>query len=179
MDDRSGKEIKSHSLYPFMFPLTAIALGIHLFFAIMFIGGSFFIWVVVWPASYELTEDEKERTRIVGRIAKRFAYFTHLSLTLLVLTGLYLAYGYLHGNISNLVDTTGGNILLTKIIVVGVDIVMIYTNNIYHGRKIMRLAREGKLDEVKRIRRITHAFSFISMALLVVIVALATLLQFF
>lgn len=161
-----------------MILLDAIILAIHIFFAILFIGGSFFIWLVVWPASYEITDDERERTRIVGRIAKRFALFTHISLGILIITGIYNATWYL-GSISALFETTGGELLLAKIIVVGVDILIIYTNNLYHGKKITRLAREGKLEEVRKIRKVTHLFSFISLALLLVIVGLATALQFF
>ena len=161
-----------------MILLDAIILAVHIFFAILFIGGSFFIWLVVWPASYEITDDEKERTRIVGRIAKRFALFTHISLGILIVTGIYNATWYL-GSFSALFDTTGGKLLLAKIIVVGVDILIIYTNNLYHGTKITKLAREGKLEEMRKIRRVTHLFSFLSLALLIVIVALATLLQFF
>lgn len=161
-----------------MILLDAIILAVHIFFAIIFVGGSFFIWLVVWPASYEITGDEKERTRIVGRIAKRFAIFTHVSLVVLIVTGIYNATWYL-GTISALFNTTGGQLLLAKIVVVGVDILIIYTNNLYHGKKITRLAREGKLDEVKRIRKVTHLFSFISLALLIAIVALATSLQFY
>lgn len=161
-----------------MILLDAIILFIHIFFAIIFVGGSFFIWLVVWPASYGLTDDEKERTRIVGRIAKRFALFTHISLAVLIVTGIYNATWYLRSP-SGLFDTTGGNILLAKVIVVGVDIVLIYANNLYHGKKIMRLAREGKLEEVRKIRKVTHMFSFISLALLIVIVLLATMLQFY
>ena len=37
--------------------LVAIVLMIHLFAAIMFIGGSFFLWVIVWPVSYKLTDE--------------------------------------------------------------------------------------------------------------------------
>ena len=51
-----------------------IILWIHIFTAIIFIGGSFFIWLVVYPESFKITDDEKLRTRIVGRIGKRFAY---------------------------------------------------------------------------------------------------------
>ncbi|MCL4337809.1 MAG: CopD family protein [Candidatus Thermoplasmatota archaeon] len=161
-----------------MILLDAIVLAIHIFFAILFVGGSFFIWLVVWPASYEITDDEKERTRIVGKIAKRFAIFTHVSLAVLIVTGIYNATWYL-GSFSALYSTSGGEILLAKIVVVGIDILIIYSNNLYHGKKITRLAREGKLEEVKRIRKVTHLFSFISLALLLVIVGLATALQFF
>ncbi len=58
-------------------------------------------------------------------------------------------------------------------------IFVIYFNNIYHGRKITRLAREGKIQEVQRIRRYTHVMSYFSLALMVAIIFLATSLQFF
>ncbi|HLH85616.1 MAG TPA: CopD family protein [Thermoplasmataceae archaeon] len=156
-----------------------ILLFIHIFFAIIFIGGSFFIWIVVWPASFQISQDEKQRTLMVGKIAKRFAYFTHISLAILVATGLYLGYWYIGGNPANLLHTVGGMLLLSKAILVAVMIITIYGNNIYHGRKITRLAREGKLDQVKRIRRVTHLISFASLGMLIAIVGLAASLQFF
>ncbi|MEM0158233.1 MAG: CopD family protein [Thermoplasmataceae archaeon] len=152
---------------------------LHLFFAIIFIGGSFFIWIVVWPASYQITGEEKQRTLLVGKIAKRFAYFTHASLIILVSTGLALGYFYLGGNIGNLFATAGGRILLSKAILVLIMIITIYVNNLYHGRKITRLAREGKIAEVQRIRKITHLISFVSLGMLIGIVGLAVALQMF
>ncbi|MDG6995632.1 MAG: CopD family protein [Nitrososphaerota archaeon] len=151
-----------------------VALWLHLFAAIIFIGGSFFIWVVVWPASYDITKDEPERTRIVGKIAKRFAYFTHTSLAVLVLSGVYLAY-YISSP-SALFSTFIGNLLLAKITVVVVMIALVYVNNLYHGKKIMRLAAQHKLEEVARVRRLTHAASFITLGLLVMITILGAAL---
>jgi uncharacterized membrane protein len=159
--------------------LDFIILWIHIFFAIIFVGGSFFIWIVVWPASFDLSDDPKERTRIVGRIAKRFAYFTHISVAILIVTGIYNATWYLNDNIDELFTTPGGRILLVKIILVGVALLIIYTNNMYHGKRIMQLSKEGKHDAVQRMRKVTHLFSFISLALLLIIVGLATALQFY
>lgn len=151
-----------------------VVLWIHLFAAIIFIGGSFFIWVVVWPTSYDITKDEPERTKIVGKIAKRFAYFTHSSLTVLVLSGVYLAF-YISSP-SALLSTFIGNLLFAKIIVVVVMIALVYVNNLYHGKKIMRLAAEHKLDEVARVRKLTHMASFITLGLLVIITVLGAAL---
>lgn len=162
-----------------MLVLDELFLFLHVFFAIIFIGGSFFIWMVVWPESYNLTEDEWQRTRIVGKIAKRFAYFTHISIIILVITGILNANWYLGGKPSNLLNTAGGEVLLIKSIVVAVDIAIIYINNLYHGKRIMKLSQAGRHDEVKKLRKVTHFFSFVSMGLLVVIVILGTLLQFF
>ncbi len=155
-----------------------IVLWIHLFFAIIFIGGSFFIWFVVWPASYDITDDEKLRTRIVGKIAKRFAYFTHISLALLILTGIYNATWYLPAR-SDLFSTTAGELLFTKSVIVIVAVLIIYVNNLYHGKKIMRLSEEKKFEEMKAIRRRTHLFSYISLGLLFLITVLAAAMQFY
>lgn len=161
-----------------MILLDLIILWLHLFFAIIFIGGSFFIWVVVWPASYQITDDERLRTKVVGRIAKRFAYFTHVSLGILIITGIYNATWYLP-SFGALFTTTGGLILLVKGILVILVIAIIYTNNLYHGKKIMRLSEEKRYDDMKRIRKRTHLFSFISLGLLLVITVLAAALQFY
>ena len=99
-----------------MILLNFIILWIHIFSAVIFVGGSFFIWLVVWPASYEITSDEKERTRIVGRIAKRFAYFTHVTVGILIVTGIYNATWYLNDNPSLLLSTGQGRLLLANII---------------------------------------------------------------
>ncbi len=162
-----------------MILLNFIILWIHIFSAVIFVGGSFFIWLVVWPASYEITSDEKERTRIVGRIAKRFAYFTHVTVGILIVTGIYNATWYLNDNPSLLLSTGQGRLLLANIILAGIVIAMIYGNNIYHGKKIMRLSREGKLEQVKKIRKITHMISFLSLALLLAVVGMMTAMQFY
>lgn len=161
-----------------MLLLDLVILCIHLFFAIIFIGGSFFIWFVVWPASFDVTDDEKLRTRMVGKIAKRFAYFTHISLVTLIITGLYNATWYLPAR-SDLFTTTGGLLLFSKAILVVLAVVIIYVNNLYHGKKIMRLSEERKFDEMKRIRKRTHLFSYLSLGLLFAITVLAAAMQFY
>ena len=159
--------------------LDVLILWIHIFAAIIFVGGSFFMWIVVWPVSYTLADNEKERTRIVGKIARRFAYFTHLSILILIITGIYNATWYLHGNLTALTGTPGGRILLAKSILVIIAIAIIYSNNMYHGKLITRLALEGELEKVRKVRKRTHLLSFISLGLLLAITGLATALQFY
>ncbi|MDG6989157.1 MAG: hypothetical protein JRN21_07500 [Nitrososphaerota archaeon] len=155
--------------------LFALVLWVHLFAAMIFVGGSFFIWFVVWPASYKIAKDEAERTRMVGRIAKRFAYFTHGAVVALLLSGLYLAAPYL-GTPSLLLSTFAGDVLLAKMVLVVLAVSLMYANNIYHGRKIMRLVAEGRLDDVKRVRRLTHIASYVTLGLLVAITVLGAVL---
>lgn len=164
--------------YGVMQLLFLIVLWIHAFTAVFFIGGSFFIWMVVWPMSYKMTEDERERTRIVGLIGRLFGTLTDISVIILLVTGAYLGMVYLPQH-SDLMTTVGGQLLLAKSIIVIIMIVLMYANNLYHGKRIVNLAAQGKLDEVKRIRRITHIASFITLGLLAVIAILAFTLPFY
>ena len=66
--------------------LNAVVLWVHLLSAVLFVGGSFFMWLVVEPASYRITTDEAARTLLVGRIARQFARFATPLLILLVAT---------------------------------------------------------------------------------------------
>ncbi len=156
-----------------MLTIDVAVLWIHLFTSTVFVGGSFFIWLVVWPASYGITDDEAERTKIVGKIAKRFALFTHISVVILALSGTYLAAPTL---LTGSVSGPERAVLLVKIGLVVAMIALMYANNIYHGRKIMRLAAEGKLDEVRKVRRLTHLASYITLALMLAITVLGAIL---
>lgn len=158
--------------------LFAIVLWIHLFFAIIFIGGSFFIWIVVWPSSFDLAEDEKFRTKIVGTMSKRFALFTNISVGILIVTGLNLAY-QMFGTTPDLLSTIGGQILFAKVVVVAVALGIMYYNNMGHAKKIKSLVEENKMDEVSKLRKRAHLFSFLTLGLLVIVTILASLLQVF
>ena len=159
--------------------LILVLLWIHIFFAIIFIGGSYFMWLVLWPASFKVSDDEKQRTRFVGVVAKRFAYFSHTSLLILVVTGLILAFGWYLPQPSDLITTLPGHILLSKMIVVAAMIGIVYGNNLYHGKRIMRLSKEGKKEELQKLRRKSHILSFISLGLMALIVVLAVALQIY
>ncbi|MDV3277561.1 MAG: CopD family protein [Nitrososphaerales archaeon] len=160
-----------------MVPLfDTVILWAHLFSAVLFVGGSFFMWLVVMPASYLITEDESERTLIVGKIAKSFGRLTNPILVVLILTGLYNATWYLP-SASALLGTGAGLLLLSKSVLVAVLVALIYAHNVYFGRKIVRLAREGKLDELKALRKKSRIVSFANLGLMVVILALVAVMQ--
>ncbi len=156
--------------------LAAIVLGIHLVAAVLFVGGSFFMWLVVEPASHELTSDESARTALVGRMARHFGRWTTPLLVVLILTGIYNASWYL-GSPGALFTTIGGRLLLVKAIAVAVLVALIYVHGLYFGRRIMRLAREGRLDELRRVRRISRKISYTNLGLMLAVLALAVALQ--
>lgn len=151
-------------------------LWIHLFSAVLFIGGSFFMWIVVLPASFTLEMDEKARTRVVGSIAKRFAVFTHALLALLIVTGLILAFDWLLPAPSYLLTSYNGKVLLAKMILVVAMILLMYGNNIYHGKRLMALSREGKMEELKKLRKRSHIASYITLAMMIAISVLGAIL---
>ena len=152
-----------------------LILWVHLFSAVVFVGGSFFMWLVIVPASRLITNDESERTRIVGNIAKRFGNLTNPTLIVLILTGLYNAMWYLQ-SVRGLFDYPG-TILLGKIILVTTLLVLIYVHNVYFGKRIVRLAEERKLEELKALRRKSRFVSATNLMLMIVILLLAVMLQ--
>lgn len=152
-----------------------LVLWIHLFSAVLFVGGSFFMWLVIVPASRLITHDESERTRIVGNIARKFGKLTNPTLIVLILTGLYNAMWYLQ-SIRGLFDYPG-TILLAKIILVAILLLLIYVHNVYFGKRIVRLAEERKLDELKTLRKKSRFVSASSLTLMIVILFLAVMLQ--
>jgi uncharacterized membrane protein len=153
-----------------------LVLWIHLFSAVLFVGGSFFMWLVVVPASRLITKDESERTRIVGKIARGFGNLTNPILVVLLLTGLYNAVWYLQ-SVKGLFDYPG-TILLGKIIVVVILLLLIYVHNVYFGKRIVRLAEQRKLKDLKALRRKSRLVSTTNLLLMGVILLLAVLLQF-
>lgn len=124
--------------------LDAVVLWIHLLSAVLFVGGSLFIWLVVLPASKLIAKDESERMQIVEKIARRFGRITNITLVVLILSGVYNASWYLPST-GTLFDTYLGNLLLVKVVLVIVLVALIYLHGLYFGRKIVRLVEEHTL----------------------------------
>ncbi len=153
-------------------------LWVHLFCAVLFVGGSFFMWLVVMPASHRLAKDESERTLIVGKIAKDFGRITNPILIILVLTGIYNATWYLPSfDYLFTFQSYGAIVLFVKVVLVSVLIVLIYVHGAYYGRKIVRLAREKDVEGLKAVRRKSRIISFANLALMMAILILAVMLQ--
>lgn len=133
------------------------------------------MWLVIVPASHLITSDESERTQIVGKIAKKFGRLTNPTLGILVVTGLYNASWYIP-SAGGLFEYPG-TILLSKVILVAILLLLIYVNNLYLGRRIVRLAREGKLGELKQLRKRTKLLSAVNLTLMLTILLLAVMMQ--
>ena len=133
------------------------------------------MWFVVVPASHLITSDEPERTQIVGKIAKKFGRLTHPTLTILIITGLYNASWYIR-SVGGLFEYPG-TILLSKMALVAVLLLLVYVNNLYLGKRIVRLAREGKLDRLEKLRKRSKFLSIVNLSLMLAILLLAVMMQ--
>lgn len=159
--------------------LTLAILFVHIICAVFLVGSSIFVWVIVWPASTIAMPDEKQRTRFMSVMGKRYAFWTNISIVLLTITGVLLVYLYHPSYITNFSHVIGlqwGYVLTVKIVAVALMYLILYGNNLWHGKKFPKLAEAGKFDELKRMRKISHMLSFITVALMIVIVAIAEIL---
>ena len=160
-----------------MNPVLLLLLSVHLFAATMLVGGSSFIWLVAVPASRGFGLDEPGRTRVIGQMAKRFGLFVCASLAALIGTGIILAVMELGTNPDVLLDTPFGRLVLLKMGLVAVFLVFLYVHNVVYGRRIVALARAGRTEELRRLRRRSRPVAYANLVLLVVILLVGVLLH--
>ena len=161
-----------------MFLLNTLVLWVHLFCAVLFVGGSFFMWLVLMPASKSFAKDESDRTQIVGKIARQFGRITNPILLLLVLTGIYNVSWYLPSYEYLLsFKSYEATVLFVKVIMVALLMALVYAHGAYYGRKIVKLARERDVEGLKVVRRRSRIISYANLALMIAILILAVMLQ--
>ncbi|MCL4404658.1 MAG: hypothetical protein M1544_01910 [Candidatus Marsarchaeota archaeon] len=148
-------------------------LWLHLFSAILFIGGSFFMWLVLVPGSKDAIHDEAERSTFVAKISKRFARLTWMLLLTLVLTGIINAYWYLPQNRVNPFDTY---LVYSMVICTAVLVVLLYGPGRYYGKRISKLAKEKDVEGLKRLRKKSTLISYTNLAIMVLITIIAVLM---
>lgn len=156
--------------------LLMVLVIVHVFAAALLLGGSFFIWVVVVPASRDFGVGEAERTRMIGQVARRFGLVVYASLAVLIGTGIPIAV-IEFGTLAALVETASGLLLLVKVILVAAFLVLMYLHNVVYGRQITALAKAGQTEELRRLRRRSRPIAYINLALLTAIFLLGGLLH--
>ncbi|MCL4399015.1 hypothetical protein M1293_00680 [Candidatus Parvarchaeota archaeon] len=144
----------------------------HLFSAILFIGGSFFMWIVLVPSLKQM--EEPQRTLMMGRISKRFAKLTGILLFILVSTGLYNAMIYLSGRFY--IPSSRFLLVVLMASATVILITLLYGPGRYFGKKIVRLAKEGKLQELNNTRKKSRIVSIVNLSLMVFISVVAVLM---
>jgi putative copper resistance protein D len=80
-------------------------------------------------------------------------------------------------SMNDLLSTYAGGLLVAKISSVAALIVLIYVSNVYYGKRIVRLAKEERLEELQALRRRSRLVSFANLGLMLVILAVVVLMQ--
>jgi putative copper resistance protein D len=160
-------------------------LYIHLVAAVVFVGGSIFIWTALLPAMNKLEVEQDAKRSVLFAVSKRFGRIVNVSLLVLVVTGLYNVTWYLP-NFD--VRSPQSKILLAKIVVVAIMIFSIYFNNLYYGRRMVSLTKQLRAlgpsqqsDDISKrlsaVRKRSRVLSAVNMALMLLVVLLAVMLQ--
>ncbi len=149
-------------------------LWLHLFSAMLFIGGSFFMWLVLVPGSKDAIKDEAQRTTFVAVISKRFARITWMLLATLVITGLINAFWYLSPSAYK--SPYGFGLVATMVVLTAALIVSLYGPGKHYGRMIAKFAKEGNLEGLQKVRRKSTAISYANLCIMILITVVAVLM---
>lgn len=158
--------------------LELVSLYVHIVSAIVFVGGSLFIWLALSPGLNDAGLDERSKGVVLAKVSRRFGKVVDVSLAILILTGLYNVTWYLP---SLDFASTAGRILAAKIVAVGVLVASIYYNNLVLGKRIVKLrtkpATPENSSEIQRTRKTVRRISMFNVALMLLVVLLAVMLQ--
>jgi len=88
--------------------------------------------------------DEKQRTRFMSIMGKKYALLTNIVIILLTLTGIVLVYlvrpDYIT-NFSSAITQQWGYVLTVKIVAVALMYSILYGNNLWHGKMFQNLRK--------------------------------------
>lgn len=146
----------------------------HLFSAMLFIGGSFFMWLVLVPGSKDAIKDEAVRTVVVAKISKRFARLTWMLLSALIITGVINALWYIPQSSAS--GNTGLYLTAAMVISTAALIAMLYGPGRHYGRQIARYGKEGNLEKLAAVRKKSTMVSYANLAIMLLITVIATLM---
>lgn len=159
-----------------MVPLYKIAVVIHVLSAIIWIGGVLFMGAVAIPAAKKLSP--KESSIIIGAVGLRFRPIGWVCLTLLVLTGGYMAsaWGATWSNFFDLSFFQKGvqyRALGYKLIAVTLMIAVSGYHDWYLGPRSASLRTSADASEAARMRKLAGRLGRITGILVLIIAILA------
>lgn len=151
---------------------------VHLICASIWVGGSIFIGVVLVPVLKGHTKSLEELVALMIKVGRRFNKITVPAFAILIASGIYNSRGFF-GDLGMLFDTTYGNILLVKIILViatvGTYVVHVRLLNADMERKIM--SGQGGSVYVQSVRKKIIILGEVIVILSVIILLLAALMD--
>lgn len=158
---------------------------VHVLSAIVWIGGMFFLSLVLFPALKKLEPGEK-RTQAISLTANRFRKISWIAIVVLLITGIL--------NVVNLgitwemimsaefFSSQFGKILIIKVCLVLMMIILSASHDFVLGPRYTGLVRTQKpdrniLSEIERRRKITSWLARLNVLIAVLVVACAVMLS--
>ena len=156
----------------------ALLSWIHITSAAIWVGGSLFIGVVFAPILKKMSMSVEERLELMIKVGRRFNKIAVPALIILIVTGMYQAHLVLQKS-DILYDTSYGNILVIKIILV-VALIVTYAVHVRIIRKDVEdqiITNQISEYQLQKLRKKIIILGEITVVLSVIILFLAALLN--
>ena len=156
----------------------ALLSWVHITSAAIWVGGSLFIGAVFAPILKKMSMSVEERLELMIKVGRRFNKIAVPALIILIVTGMYQAHLVLQKS-DILYDTSYGNILVIKIILVAALIVT-YAVHVRIIRKDVEdqiVSKQISEDQLQKLRKKIIILGEITVVLSVIILFLAALLN--
>ena len=133
--------------------LLIISAGIHLFAAVIWIGGIFFILFVAFPSARKILEQPGP---LMGALSKRFVPLANISILLILVTGIIMSLSsHTPSEIASL-DSMWSQTLSFKIIIALIMTCIHFYRGLVLTPKIAKLTSEGvHSEQVSRLQRLS------------------------
>jgi len=156
----------------------ALLSWVHITSAAIWVGGSLFIGVVFAPILKKMSMSVEERLELMIKVGRRFNKIAVPALIILIVTGMYQAHLVLQKS-DILYDTSYGNILIIKIILV-VALIVTYAVHVRIIRKDVEdqiITNQISEHQLQKLRKKIIILGEITVVLSVIILFLAALLN--
>ena len=156
----------------------ALLSWIHITSAAIWVGGSLFIGAVFAPILKKMSMSVEERLELMIKVGRRFNKIAVPALIILMVTGMYQAHLVLQKS-DILYDTSYGNILVIKIILV-VALIVTYAVHVRIIRKDVEdqiITNQISEHQLQKLRKKIIILGEITVVLSVIILFLAALLN--
>jgi len=156
----------------------ALLSWVHITSAAIWVGGSLFIGAVFAPILKKMSMSAEERLQLMIKVGRRFNKIAVPALIILIVTGMYQAHLVLQKS-DILYDTSYGNILIIKIILV-VALIVTYAVHVRIIRKDVEdqiITNQISEHQLQKLRKKIIILGEITVVLSVIILFLAALLN--
>jgi len=156
----------------------ALLSWVHITSAAIWVGGSLFIGAVFAPILKKMSMSVEERLQLMIKVGRRFNKIAVPALIILIITGMYQAHLVLQKS-DILYDTSYGNVLIIKMILVGA-LIGTYAIHVRIIRKDVEdkiIAKEMPQEQLQKLRKKIIILGEVTVVLSIIILFLASVLN--